>query len=118
MKHSILGLLIVAMLATVGCDKASKSDKSPAFMFWCFRPENVSAEFVVPKMATTEDATLLHNRFKAIPGFVESRFDLDNKTVTVKYQSSVIRSMNFEEAISLAGYSANSRPAHATASNR
>ena len=42
-------------------------------------------------------------------------FDLEDRTLTVDYQSSTIRTMNIEEAIAIAGFTVNGRPANPNA---
>ena len=112
-----LGFTILAGLAlrSGGCSdqaKATGKDKSPAFLFWCFRKEVVSEVFHVPEMTTAAAATYIQGKLRGIPGFVRSSCDLQARTLTVDYQSSAIRKMNFEEAIALAGFSVNGRPAN------
>lgn len=102
---------------TSGCGKQSDgaSGKSPAFMFWCFRKEVVSDTFHVPDMTTPAIASYLQSHLRAIPGFVDSRCNLEQRTLTVSYQSTTVRKMNFEEAIALAGFAVNDRPANPAA---
>ena len=48
----------------------------------------------------------------ALPGYEDSSYKLDDRTMTVSYKSSTIRKMNIEEAIALAGFTVNDRPAN------
>ena len=113
-KIRMMALASVALLAA-GCGEQSVNSregiKSPAFMFWCFRDEVVSSDYHVPEMKTPTAATFLQNRIKSIPGYVSSRSDLQKQILTVSYESSTIRKMNFEEAIALSGFDVNGRPA-------
>ncbi len=112
MKTTLLIAIAGLMMAVKGCSKQTAENKSPAFMFWCFREEVVSSDLHVPDMTTPAEAAYLQNRLKTIPGFERSRCDLENHTLTVSYQSSTTRKMNFEEAIALSGFSVNGRPAN------
>ena len=78
----------------------------------CFRQEIQVAEYSVPEMKTPAAETYLRSRLRAIPGYKEASFDLDAHTITVTYNSNDIRTMNFEEAIALAGFAVNGRPAN------
>jgi len=117
MKALLFILVAGLTLITSGCGKqsAGENGKSPAFMFWCFRKEVVSDTFHVPEMTTPTIATYLQNHLRAIPGFVSSRCNLEQRTLTVSYQSSVVRKMNFEEAIALSGFAVDDRPANPAA---
>ncbi|MDA3834460.1 MAG: hypothetical protein PF495_13830 [Spirochaetales bacterium] len=44
-------------------------------------------------------------------GFIECTYDLDKKTVTIRYRDSQQRKMNFEHLISLMGLAVDNRPA-------
>jgi hypothetical protein len=116
MKRLLLFVLASTALLTAGCGdqkaKAKEKDANPAFMFWCFRKEIVSDAYHVPDMATQAAASYLQNRMKAVPGYEDSSFDLESRMLTVSYKSSTVRKMNFEEAIALAGFSVNGRPAN------
>jgi hypothetical protein len=63
-------------------------------------------------MTTPAAATYLQNVIRAVPGYESSTTDLDNQKITISYYSTSIRRMNFEEAIALAGFSVNNRPAN------
>ena len=78
----------------------------------CFRQEVQTAEYSVPELATPAAGAYIQGKLKSIPGIVESSFDTTARTVTVSYQSSTIRTMNIEEAIALAGFTVNDRPAN------
>lgn len=81
----------------------------------CFRQEVQTAEYHIPEMNTPATGAYIQNRLKGIPGIVKSSFELENQVFTVRYQSSIIRTMNIEEAIALAGFSVNNRPANPNA---
>jgi copper chaperone CopZ len=81
----------------------------------CFRHEVQVAEYSVPEMATPAAGAYLQNQLKGVPGIVASSFDLEDRTFTVDYQSSTIRTMNIEEAIAIAGFTVNGRPANPNA---
>lgn len=119
MKVSLFALLAGLMIMTSGCGEqpAGKNGggDSPAFMFWCFRKEVVTDEYHVPEMSTPSIATYIQSRLRTIPGFESSRCDLERRTLSISYRSSLVRKMNFEEAIALSGFSANGRPADPTA---
>ncbi|WP_372805960.1 hypothetical protein [Pontiella sp.] len=118
MKRSLLFVLAALALVSAGCGGAASrkasgaADPSPTFMFWCFRKEIVSDDFHVPEMKTEEAATYLQNRMRAVPGYDASSYDLEKNILTVSYQSSTVRKMNFEQAIALAGFQVNLRPAN------
>ncbi|MEI6892674.1 MAG: hypothetical protein V5783_10935 [Pontiella sp.] len=116
MKFNSLILLATASFILTGCgDKEAQSAKKevdPTFLFWCFRKEIVSTDYHVPKMKTPEIASYLQNHIKAIPGYVDSSFNLSTQTITIEYESSSVRKMNFEEGIALAGFATNHRPAN------
>ena len=59
---------------------------------------------------TPEQQSLMMKQFTH-PGFVDSSYDLANRTITVRYKSSETRLMNFEQRIALMGLSVNNRPA-------
>lgn len=119
MKFSSIILVVSATFILSGCgDKASQSDEkkaSPTFMFWCFRKEIVSDEFHIPEMKTPDAATYIQNHLKSIPGYTDSSYTLSSQTMTVSYKSSMVRKMNFEEAIALSGFMVNHRPANPNA---
>ena len=119
MKYTLFILLIASSLLSGGCaekktsqEKQKAKEEDPAFMFWCFRKEQVSDVYHVPSMKSQEAATYLRGRMKTIPGYVDSKVDLQANTMTITYNSSTVRKMNFEEAIALSGFSANGRPAN------
>ena len=110
-KMFLITLAGVSTLIT-GCGRETDGqNKSPAFMFWCYREEVVSDDFHVPDMITPAQATYIQNRLKTVPGLVRMQWDQQGRTLTVSYQSSTIRKMNIEEAIALLGFSVNGRPA-------
>jgi copper chaperone CopZ len=78
----------------------------------CFRQEVQVAEYSVPEMSTPAAGEYIQGRLKGIPGISNSSFNLENRTITVTYQSSTIREMNIEEGIALAGFAVNNRPAN------
>ena len=122
MNNTVLIALSTLMLLTAGCsggdNRAKEKKADPTFMFWCFRKEIVSAEYHVPEMATTAAATYLQQASRSVPGYESSSVDLENRTMTIRYNSSTIRKMNFEEAIALAGFSVNGRPANPVGEER
>ncbi len=82
------------------------------FSTGCFRQEIQVATYSIPEMGTPAAGAYIQNKIKSVPGIKESSFNLKNRTLTVNYQSSTIRTMNIEEAIALAGFSVNGRPAN------
>ena len=78
----------------------------------CFRQEIQVAEYSVPELKTPAAETYLQSRLRALPGYKEARFDLQAHTISVTYNSNDIRTMNIEEAIALAGFAVNGRPAN------
>ncbi len=78
----------------------------------CFRQEVQVAEYSVPEMGTPAAGAYIQNKLKGMPGITDSSFNLEERTFTVSYQSSTIRTMNIEEAIALAGFAVNDRPAN------
>ena len=114
MKKALITCAALALLVS-GCDdkesRANGGKSSPTFMFWCFRKEIVSSEYHVPEMATPAAAAYLQNVVRTLPGYDNSSSNLEDRTITISYQSSVVRKMNFEEAIALAGFAVNGRPA-------
>ena len=115
MRKPLLLALAVSSIFIGGCADKAEKDAKPTFMFWCFRKEIVSSEYRVPEMATPAAAAYLQNRLKTLPGYEDSSYNLDDRTLTVRYKSSTIRKMNIEEAIALAGFTVNDRPANPTA---
>lgn len=119
MKFSSLLFMVVTAFILSGCggkeQKSNVARTDPAFMFWCFRKEVVSDDFTIPEMKTTAAATYIQNRLKTVPGYTDSTYNLANQTMTVSYQSSTVRKMNFEEAIALSGFAVNHRPASSKA---
>jgi hypothetical protein len=63
-------------------------------------------------MMTAAAATYLQQAIRAVPGYESSSADLENRTLTISYYSSTVRKMNYEEAIALAGFQVNGRPAN------
>ena|GEM_PF-3399286 len=122
MKKTRLFLLAVSMLAAAGCSGAGaaatrdmriqEKKTKPTFMFWCFRKEIVAVDYHIPAMKKPAAAAYIQSRLKGLPGHQGSTYDLDQKILTVNFQSSTIRKMNVEEAIALAGFAVNHRPAH------
>jgi hypothetical protein len=116
MNKTVLIALSTITLLVAGCgDKAARTkekDTNPAFMFWCFRKEIVASSYHVPEMTTPAAATYLQNIVRSLPGYESSSTDMENRTITISYHSSTVRKMNFEEAIALAGFSVNGRPAN------
>ncbi|RKX43254.1 MAG: hypothetical protein DRP64_08505 [Verrucomicrobia bacterium] len=112
MRKPLLIALAASSIFLGGCADKDEKDAKPTFMFWCFRKEIVSDEYHVPEMATPAAAAYLQNRLKALPGYEDSSYKLDDRTMTVSYKSSTIRKMNIEEAIALAGFTVNDRPAN------
>lgn len=112
MKLKTIIFSTFALLMLTGCKDKDAKNTDPTFMFWCFRQENVSTDYHVPEMKTPAAASYLQNKMKGVPGYVSSDFDLATQTLTVEYQSSTVRKMNFEEAIALAGFKVNNRPAN------
>jgi len=78
----------------------------------CFRAEVQTTDYSIPQMNTPASAAYIQGKIKSVPGIVDSSYNLKTHILTVDYQSSTIRSMNIEEAISLAGYAVNNRPAN------
>ena len=78
----------------------------------CFRQEVQTAEYSVPQMGTPAAGAYIQGKLKRVPGIVESSYNTEARTFTVKYQSSTIRTMNIEEAIAMAGFAVNDRPAN------
>ncbi len=112
MKKSLLLALAVSSIFIGGCGDKAEKDANPTFMFLCFRKEIVSDEYPVPEMATPAAAAYLQNGLKNLPGYVDSSYNLADRTLTVRYKSSTIRKMNIEEAIALGGFTVNDRPAN------
>jgi copper chaperone CopZ len=119
MKFSSTILILTAAFVLTGCkDKEARSAEKkadPTFMFWCFRKEIVSTDYHIPEMKTPKAAAYIQNRLKTIPGYEGSTYDLSSQIMTVKYKSSTVRKMNFEEAIAQAGFIVNHRPANKNA---
>ena len=114
MKYTRIVLFTALVLPLAGCDmdgRAKNQKDDPAFMFWCFRKEVVTDEFQIPEMRSAAAAAYLQNRAKSVPGYENSTCDIASGTMTVSYKSSTSRKMNFEEAIALAGFKVNNRPA-------
>lgn len=84
-------------------------------MFWCFRQEIVSDDYHIPAMSTPAAATYLQQALKHLPGYVDSSYDLETRTLRINYKSSSSRKMNFEEAIAYGGFAVNNRPAYTKA---
>jgi hypothetical protein len=122
MNKTVLIALSTIALLTAGCgdgDARARNKKAdPTFMFWCFRKEIVSDEYHVPDMMTAAAATYLQQAVRAVPGYEDSSANLESRTLTISYQSSTVRKMNFEEAIALAGFSVNGRPANPAGEKR
>lgn len=116
MKRTLFIVLAGLALLTAGCGdqeaRAKEKKASPTFMFCCFRKEIVSDDYHVPGMKTETAAQYLQAKMKTVPGYESSSYDLASNTLTVTYKSSTVRKMNFEEAIAMAGFKANNRPAN------
>ena len=119
MKQTIYCILAAATLLLTGCGdsnaRAKEKDANPSFMFWCFRKEIVSTDYHIPDMTTVQVANYLQVRLKSFHGYESSTYDLDTRTMTIRYKSSIVRKMNFEEGIALFGFAVNARPANAKA---
>jgi len=112
MRKTLLPAIVAFSLLLGGCADKAEKDAKPTFMFWCFRKEIVSDKYHVPDMAAPATAAYLQNVLKTLPGLVDSTYDLASRTMTVRYQSSTIRKMNIEEAMAMAGFAVNDRPAN------
>ena len=111
MRKILLLAVAASSLLTGGCADKEEKEAKPTFMFWCFRKEIVSTEYHVPDMKTPAAAAYLQDRLKTLPGYVDSTYKLGDRILSVRYRSSEIRKMNIEEAIALAGFPVNNRPA-------
>jgi copper chaperone CopZ len=78
----------------------------------CFRQEVQIEEYRIPDMTTPAAAAYIQNKLKGVQGITDSSYNIENRILTVSYQSSTIRTMNIEEAIALGGFSVNDRPAN------
>jgi copper chaperone CopZ len=78
----------------------------------CFRQEIQTEEYHVPDMSTPAAAAYIQNKIKGVPGIKKTSVNVENRLITVNYESSTIRTMNIEEAIALSGFSVNDRPAN------
>jgi len=95
-----------------GCTESDDSiAMDPTFLPGCLRKEVVSETFSIPEMDSPMEAAYIQQAIRIQPGYIDSRSDLENRTLTVDYASSLIRKMNFEEAIAQTGFSVNNRPA-------
>lgn len=112
MRKILLPMLAASSLLLGGCADKAEQEAKPTFMFWCFRQEIVSDEYRVPEMATPAAAAYLQNMLNVLPGHVDSTYNLADRTLTVRYKSSLIRKMNIEETIALSGFAVNNRPAN------
>lgn len=74
----------------------------------CFK-QNIQ-DFVVrtPQMETRADAERVVSAAKSISGVLDADANLDDRTVTVRYNSLKLAEKNVETAIAKAGYDANS----------
>lgn len=121
-KTTLITFAIFSILVFSGCDDQEARTRGkkakPTFMFWCYRNEIVSSTYHISDMTTPLAANFIQNKLKSIPGYVDSSYDLNARTLTVSYQSSTVRMMNFEEAIALAGFSVNNRPANPAAAEK
>lgn len=81
----------------------------------CFRQEVQVAEYHIPAMTTPAAEAYVQSRLKGIPGIKSISGNVGTRTLTVSYESSTIRTMNIEEAIALAGFAVNNRPANPNA---
>ena len=111
MKKILLLVLLSSTTFLTGCRDELEKKADPSFSFFCFRKEIVSKDFHVPDMKDQLTLQRLQHAFRSMPGYVKSEANFSNQTLTITYQSSAIRYMNFEEAIALNGFSVNSRPA-------
>jgi copper chaperone CopZ len=123
MKKTVLMIPAAAMATCLLCACENKAEKQadlresktkPTFLFWCFRKEIVSSDYTIPEMSTPAAANYIKSRL-TLPGIEGAEVDLGTHTLTVRYQSSTIRKMNIEEAIALAGFTVNDRPANPAA---
>lgn len=81
----------------------------------CFRAEVQVAEYHVPAMTNTTTEAFILARLKGIPGIDSISADLSTQTLSISYESSVIRTMNIEETIAFSGFDVNHRPANPAA---
>jgi copper chaperone CopZ len=84
----------------------------PLLPLGCFRQELHVAEYHIPAMSSPAAEAYIQARLKTVPGVKTISSNLENRTLTVSYQSNAIRTMNIEEAISILGFSVNNRPAN------
>jgi copper chaperone CopZ len=119
MTKTVFSIIVFGALLLSGCGdadmKAKEKKAKPTFMFWCFRQEIVSDDYHVPGMKNEAAAAYIRQNLKREPGYVKSEVDLASNTVTVFYQSSTSRKMNFENVIAKAGFTVNNRPANKNA---
>jgi len=122
MKKTLMMMVATCIATSLLCScedaatrkKALQKEKKakPTFLFWCFRKEILDADYLVPNMSTPAAAAYMQNKIKGVHGVEGSKYDLETHVLTVSYQSSTIRTMNIEEAIALAGFAVNNRPAN------
>ena len=118
MKHIYpiaLNLMLLLILSGCGNSKKHNPEDSPAFLIGCYREEVVSSEYHIPDMTTPRTAAYIQNILKTLQGYVDSECNTTTQTLTVSYQSSVLRKMNIEETIAYSGFSVNDRPANPNA---
>ena len=90
-------MVILTGLLCAGCKK-----DSPSFLFWCLRPEVITENIyfnnaeLIKSLKKDKSHTLLEEDLKKIEGFISLKWDIVNSSVSIKYESSQSRLMNYE----------------------
>ena len=93
-KKIVLGMGFLLLLSSTGCSK----EEQHAFLFWCVRPEQVTKEIRVEGL-TAQKKSLVENKLRQLDGFVSCTINNECNKMTIQYNSSATRYMNFERIL-------------------
>ena len=101
MRYRVLFFLLLFfnILLTSSC----KNDINKSFMFWCKRPEIQTSIYLFSTLSSN-DHQKITERLKDIDGYLSSEFDFKEKTITISYNSSHCRYMNFQKELENIGF--------------
>lgn len=77
------------------------------FLGACFRQDIRILVVRVPGMKTTECSKIIQNALGKVEGIISVQPDLENRTMTVEYNSTKLAIKNIEYTIAEAGFDAN-----------
>ena len=72
-------------------------------MFWCKRPEVKTSIYSFATLSSNDHQKIIE-RIKNVDGYLSSEFDFKERAITISYNSSHCRYMNFEKELENIGF--------------